>query len=59
MIDSKEHDFGCFGLAKTEMARLKKKSGSKLPHSRCRFIREVVYHRSNKSQGKLEGKNAT
>jgi hypothetical protein len=33
VIDSKGHDFGCFGLGRAWKAALKEKSGSKLPHS--------------------------
>jgi hypothetical protein len=31
---------GCLGLAKAEMGGLKKKSGSKLPHSKRGFIQD-------------------
>jgi hypothetical protein len=40
VINSKGRDFGCFGLAKAEMAAFKEKSGSKLPHSRHSNLQE-------------------
>ena len=51
MIDFKGRDFGCFWLAKAEMASQKKKSGSKLPHSVRGFLQEQLYQMIPASQG--------
>ena len=34
------------------MAALKSKSGSKLPHSMHSFLRDTVYHKTERNQGK-------
>jgi hypothetical protein len=51
MIDSKGRDFGlfCDGLAET--AALKKKSGTKVPHSKRSFLQSEVYQKLQESQG--------
>ena len=40
---------------RAEIAGLKRKSGSKLPHSKCSFLRKEVYHKLLESQSKTLG----
>ena len=43
------------GWQRAEIAGLKRKSGSKLPHSKCSFLRKEVYHKLLESQRKTLG----
>jgi len=42
------------GWEELEGLLLERKSGSKIPHSGYRFLQELVYHTSDKSQRNLE-----
>jgi len=43
------------GWQRAEIAGLKRKSGSKLPHSKCSFLRKEVYHKLLEIQRKTWG----